>query len=120
TRSLCDWSSDVCSSDLLGIFEDLPAAFQGQLGFQCSRNFVKTRMNDVAVVTRRFLAEGVVLLDECNRQIPLRQLACDGATDDSCAYDADVEHRSGKSVKIPSIPSSRKRDISAGSLTVQT
>ena len=30
TRSLCDWSSDVCSSDL-------PSAFKIVLGFECTR-----------------------------------------------------------------------------------
>src|SRR5947207_5662766 len=36
TRSLCDWSSDVCSSDLLGIGEVdalLPQAFFEETGF---------------------------------------------------------------------------------------
>ena len=108
-------------SSFFRVAHDEAAAFASELGFQRARSFVESGMDDTTVESRCLLACRVVLLQPHHRQTPEREFACNGAADNSsCAYDADVDHRSGKSVKMPSTPSVRNAAISAASLIVQT
>src|SRR5207244_6542295 len=78
-------------------------------------------MNHAAVEARGFLTGCGVFFDSRNRKPSAGKLPRNRATHDAAgAYDAGVEHRSGKSVKIPSAPRLRNFEISAASFTVQT
>ena len=105
---------------LLGVANDQATSFACQPGLECARNFMESRVDDAAVEPRSLLTRRWVLLDGRNRKPAAGELARDSAADDPRAYDAGVEHLSGKSVKIPSAPRLRNFEISAGSFTVQT
>ena len=112
--------SEKPDAAFLGISDEEPATFAGKLGLECSKNFVKSGMHHTAVEAGCLLTGGFVLLDARYGESLLGQLACNRAADNAAgSYDADIEHRSGKSVKIPSTPSLREREISSSPFTVQ-
>ena len=106
---------------LFGIARDQCASFPRQFRLERTRSLMEPRMDHTAVQPRRFLARSVVLLDACGREALHRKLSRNGAADNaSGAYDADVKHRSGKSLKMASTPRVRNNEACSGSLIVQT
>src|SRR5689334_21965564 len=71
--------------------------------FQRAGQLVESGMNDTTVESGCLAACRLVFFERYDRKAFQRKLASNGAADNAArAYDADVVHRSGKSVKMPS------------------
>src|SRR5262245_45566881 len=100
---------------LLGVADDHSASLPRQLRFQCSRNLVKAGVDHLTVPAGCFPARFVMPFQGGDGKALKGKLAGNGASNDpTAAYDAHVEHRSGKSVKMPSTANERKFEISSG------
>ena len=77
----------------LGILNDPSAAIERQRGFECSWRFMKSGMDDATIQAGSFFARTVASFQDADRQALPRELARDGAADNTSAYDADIEHR---------------------------
>ena len=98
-----------------------PAALTRKLSFQRFRYFMESGVDDAAVQPGGFFTGPRMFFNGDDCQAVQGEFTRDRCADNPAApYDAGVEHRSGKSVKMPSAPSSRKYSISCGSFTVQT
>src|SRR5437867_4994360 len=120
-----DGDKHSCSQDadvmFVGILRNQCAPFARKLRFECAGSLVKPGMDHAAIETRGFLAGPAVFLNAGYRQTLPGEFSRNCAPDNaSAAYDADVKHRSGKSLKIASTPSIRNIEASAGSFMVHT